>query len=124
MRTTKVLAGMRFLPPGLVSTFAIHFQSNTFCKTFIHSNLNVRTNYRFSLRHPYILFLEVILEFKSQSYKSPKKISGLFFNLIQFIKPLIQPAFYMLKMHMHFALSAYFELHFRQFYHGSILYGP
>ena len=25
---------------------------------------------------------------------------------------------------MHFTLSAYFQLHFRQFYHGSILYGP
>ena len=25
---------------------------------------------------------------------------------------------------MHFTLGAYFELHFRQFYHGSILYGP
>ena len=27
-------------------------------------------------------------------------------------------------MHMHFALGAYFQLHFRQFYHGSILYAP
>ena len=27
-------------------------------------------------------------------------------------------------MHMHFTLGAYFELHFRQFNHGSILYGP
>ena len=25
---------------------------------------------------------------------------------------------------MHFTLGAYFQLHFRQFYHGSILYGP
>ena len=25
---------------------------------------------------------------------------------------------------MHFTLGEYFELHFRQFYHGSILYGP
>ena len=25
---------------------------------------------------------------------------------------------------LHFTLGAYFELHFRQFYHGSILYGP
>ena len=40
------------------------------------------------------------------------------------IKPLIQPAFYTLKMHMHLTIGAYFELHFRQFYHGSILYGP
>ena len=51
-----------------------------------------------------------------------KKISGLFINLILFIKPLIQPAFYILKMHMHFTLGAYFELHLRHFYHGSILY--
>ena len=27
-------------------------------------------------------------------------------------------------MHMHFTLSMCFELHFRQFYHGRILYGP
>ena len=50
--------------------------------------------------------------------------SGLFINFISFIKPLIQPAFYILKMHMPFTIGAYFQLHFRQFYHGSILYGP
>ena len=44
---------------------------------------NVRTSHMFSLRDPYILFLEVILKFKSQSYKSQKKkkISGLFINI-------------------------------------------
>ena len=80
----------------------------------------------FSLRNPYILFLEEILKFKSQSYKSQKNIWTFFFNLISFIKPHIQPAFYyILKMHMHFTLGAYmyFQLHFRQFYRGSILYG-
>ena len=71
----------------------------------------------FSLRDPYILFLEVILKFKSQSYKSQKNIW-----IFLLILTLIQPAFYILKMHMHFTLGAYFELHFRQFYHNSILY--
>ena len=47
----------------------------------------------FLLRDPYILFLEVILKFKSQSYKS-QKIAGLFINLIYQIKPLIQTTFY------------------------------
>ena len=62
----------------------------------------------FSLRDPYILFLEVILKFKTQSYKSQKKyldflliLSHLLnplsnqrgggLNEIRFIQPLIQP---------------------------------
>ena len=34
------------------------------------------------------------------------------------------PAFYILKMHMHFTMAAFFQLHFRQSYHESILSGP
>ena len=87
MRISKVLTKMRFLPPGLVSTFAIHFQYNTFCRTFIHSNFNVRTSHMFSLRDPYILFLEVILKFKSQSYKSQKKYLDFLLILSHLLNP-------------------------------------
>ena len=38
----------------------------------------------FSLRDPYILFLEVIFKFKAQRYKS-QKISGPFINLIYIV---------------------------------------
>ena len=34
----------------------------------VNDPFNVRTNHMFSQRDPYILFLEIILKFKSQSY--------------------------------------------------------
>ena len=77
----------------------------------------------FLLRDPYILLLEVILKFKSQSFKS-QKISRLFIILSKLLNPYPTSILYTEKAYMHFTLGAYFQLHFRQFYHGSILYWP
>ena len=85
----------------------------------MHSNFNVRTSHMFSLRDPYILFLEVILHFKSQSYKSQKKYLDVLLILFHLLNP-----YTTWKCICISRKGAFFLLHFRQFYHGSILYGP
>ena len=53
---------------GYPCSFQSHVITNRAMK-----RLDVRTSHTFSLRDPYISFLEVILKFKSQNYKSHKK---------------------------------------------------
>ena len=72
----------------------------------------------YSLRNPYILFLEVTLQFKSQSYKL-QKISGLLFILSNLLNPLSNQQFVYWKCIMHFTLGAYFN-----YTSDSIPYGP
>ena len=90
------------------------FSVKYICISIIQSNFNVRPSHMFSLRDSYMFFLVVMLKFKSQSYKLQKKILTFYLSYL-FIKSILS---------MHFTLGAYFYLHFRQFYHGSILYGP